>query len=366
MGGKFFVFIVMYTGYEYGDVGSWGTLSAVCFLFSGIFSDFLLVRWCLLLAYLFSIISTLFGFPKIQQWSPVPGSILSVGNLCWSSASLMVQSLAVWRFLWDERPITFRDEDEESVWRCMLRRCGMARMECKLMQDCCQWRTFEPGQVIYLDGQDIPVLNLIFEGIVHLTYQKRPKWMTVQEADSNPAHSTDLLRKGSGQLFDLRLLSLFGVFCGFEQTAILTVMAHTRVRLLTWSAESVMHMASGQCGAALPTYWRSLALYNMCAELSSLRLAVQHTYTSKGDPELAEWFSGGRSADFMPFDEEEEASNRQALKGMLQWIFNSLSIMPPPGMRHKAGPSNAAMVRNRLLLEQEFIKNGSCVPQGLS
>ncbi|GAX77430.1 hypothetical protein CEUSTIGMA_g4875.t1 [Chlamydomonas eustigma] len=184
---------------------------------------------------------------------------------------------------------------------------------------------------------------MFMKGILHLKYEKRAKWMAAYEDGNNAAHPTELSRKGSGQLFDLRLLSLFGIFYGFEQTAIKTVTAESRVRLLTWSAESVLSMASGHCGTALPTYWRSLALYNMCAELSSLRLSIQQTYTSKGEPESPEWFSGGRSADFMSFDGEEEGSNRNTVKGMFQWIFSSLSMMPSPGMRQKAGPSNAAI-----------------------
>ena len=44
-----------------------------------------------------------------------------------------VQSVAVWRLLYDERPIRFRDQDEEQVWLCFNRRCGLTRSQAKLV-----------------------------------------------------------------------------------------------------------------------------------------------------------------------------------------------------------------------------------------
>ena len=41
--------------------------------------------------------------------------------------------MAVWRLLYDERPIQFRDQDEEQVWLCFNRRCGLARSQAKLV-----------------------------------------------------------------------------------------------------------------------------------------------------------------------------------------------------------------------------------------
>ena len=46
---------------------------------------------------------------------------------------LIPQVIALWRLLYDERPIRFSSDDEEQVWRCFNRRCGMARMEFKLV-----------------------------------------------------------------------------------------------------------------------------------------------------------------------------------------------------------------------------------------
>ena len=39
----------------------------------------------------------------------------------------------MWRLLYDERPIRFRDQEEEAVWLCFNRRCGLNRSEAKLV-----------------------------------------------------------------------------------------------------------------------------------------------------------------------------------------------------------------------------------------
>ena len=73
------------------------------------------------------------------------------------------QLVSLWRLLWDERPIRFANEDEEAVWRCFNRRCGMARMEAKLMFNYAKWRTFDKGDIIFREGIDDPELNFVVE-----------------------------------------------------------------------------------------------------------------------------------------------------------------------------------------------------------
>ena len=76
---------------RYGTT-SYGTLSCFCFLLSGLFSDLLLVRYSLVLAYSFLIISIILGFPDIYTWGMAPPPVtLCYGNLLWQIASLIVQ-----------------------------------------------------------------------------------------------------------------------------------------------------------------------------------------------------------------------------------------------------------------------------------
>ena len=65
----------------------------------------------------------------------------------------------------------------------------------------------------------------------------------------------------------MRLFSLFGIFLGFEYSAIQMATAQTRVLMLTWEVADIMDQASGARGPALPNYWKALALYTISAEL---------------------------------------------------------------------------------------------------
>lgn len=44
---------------------------------------------------------------------------------------LLFHGYSLGRLVWDERPISFRSEDEEQLWRFFYRRCGMGRLEMK-------------------------------------------------------------------------------------------------------------------------------------------------------------------------------------------------------------------------------------------
>ena len=60
---------------------------------------------------------------------PLPRSVLC----------LLFHGYSLARLVWDERPISFRGEDEEQLWRFFYRRCGMGRLEMKqVRQLCCE------------------------------------------------------------------------------------------------------------------------------------------------------------------------------------------------------------------------------------
>ena len=72
---------------------------------------------------------------------------------------------------------------------------------------------------------------------------------------------------------------------------------------------------------------------------------------------------GGRTSDMIePPDEEEKSGSASTLAGLLLWMYRSLDLMPPPGLRHHASPATGALARSRIILEQEMLANGSLVP----
>ena len=74
---------------SYGT-GSWGTLSSLFFLFSALFDDLLLVRFCLMMAYVTLVINISLGIPDILNWGLAPKPVLLVGSIVLNSIALFL------------------------------------------------------------------------------------------------------------------------------------------------------------------------------------------------------------------------------------------------------------------------------------
>lgn len=100
------------------------------FLASGLFNDLLIIRICLTIAYLFLLISGLFGLP-------VWGESLSGGTgriapdvIVWSIVNIVViHGSGVIRMYWDERKIKFEKEEQEMLWRFFYRHSGLSKAQ---------------------------------------------------------------------------------------------------------------------------------------------------------------------------------------------------------------------------------------------
>jgi len=58
---------------------------------SGLFTDLLLVRWSLVLAYLFFCINIALAFPAWGNWGFSPNPVLCIGQLAFALASMLIQ-----------------------------------------------------------------------------------------------------------------------------------------------------------------------------------------------------------------------------------------------------------------------------------
>lgn len=216
------------------------------FLLSALVSDLLILRLFLFAAYIFLFAAALTGYPRFPRWGwqggaptrrsqrrevgvwhppgqvtalpssvplltptflppqPPPTDAISVDGLAWSSTIIVFHGYAVWRHLWDERPIRFRSEDEEQLWRLFHRRSGMYRLE---MSECLRygrWARYAAGDVIVTPGASHLRLHLVVEGLVEL------------EVDHGAGKERVLNTLHSGTIFDFGVANVFGVYIGFE------------------------------------------------------------------------------------------------------------------------------------------------------
>jgi hypothetical protein len=82
----------------------------------------------------------------------------------------------------------------------------------------------------------------------------------------------------SGELIGFLLLNLFGVYVGFEGSDVARIVADTPLTLLSWDAKSLLALANGAAGVALPNAWRMYALFALAVEIGKLQGARPHNH----------------------------------------------------------------------------------------
>ncbi|KAL6781328.1 hypothetical protein ACKKBG_A10695 [Auxenochlorella protothecoides x Auxenochlorella symbiontica] len=315
--------------------GPWNQLASASFLLSALVSDLLILRLFLFAAYIFLFAAALTGYPRFPRWGWQDA--ISVDGLAWSSTIIVFHGYAVWRHLWDERPIRFRSEDEEQLWRLFHRRSGMYRLE---MSECLRygrWARYAAGDVIVTPGASHLRLHLVVEGLVEL------------EVDHGAGKERVLNTLHSGTIFDFGVANVFGVYIGFEcaQDVGFTARAKTDCLLYEWSIDDLEVFAS-RLSPSVPAFWRSFVLCEVGLEYAGRVHPARGTRSANGEWEGPEYEAGARSRDFTEPLRPEELPPRRGLWGTLRAVLRVFDPLPPAGLRHCSTPMSGVMARNRL------------------
>jgi len=303
--------------------GAWGHLANFWFFLAAIFSDILLIRICLVGGFLFLIINAFTGLPlepDVFISTSWPDGTIFLDLIIWSVVTGSFHVIAIWIHLRDERQLKL-DDNEEPIWRYFYRRAGMPRTEFRMAFEKGDFVRYKAGDIIVAENDSLHHLHLLVDGLVEFqsAYNDR-------EGDARTLHS--------GDLFDLEIANLFGVRIGFESDGF-RARAVTNCLLVRWPFEAVQSMAAGP--PALASYWRSLVLYQVAAELNRTHLdASDLPSDSHGHLEDPDILSGGRSRDFTEPLKDHELPPPTTFKSILQWLWRSASPFPPPGLRHNA------------------------------
>ncbi|KAL4430842.1 hypothetical protein ABPG75_006098 [Micractinium tetrahymenae] len=306
-------------------------LANLSFFLAALVSDVLLIRFFLVSAYLWLLVSACLGLPKWPAMESTGG--LAVDTIIWACLCLCFHGLSLFRLLFDERRIRFKSEDEEQLWRFMYRRGGMPRLEFKQVLKYGRWQRVAAGQPIIRGSQAHLRFFVLVEGLasLRLMYKGVPEEPRLQ---------------CSGSCFDLNLLNVFGIYIHFEKSEahLLSVDALTDCLLYSWSAEEMSIMAT-RMAPAVGAYWRNFSLCTMGLHFGQTSRPL---LCATGEPESEDVLQGGRSRDFTdPLRGYE--SQRHTLPGILRWLRRSFHPFPPPGLRHNQLPVTGIMARNRLI-----------------
>lgn len=203
----------------------WTQLSKFSFASSGLQSDLLLVRTCLVSAYFFLLIEALLGSPT--AWGQVTGTGLAIDTLVWAFIGLYIHGSSLVSFVLDERAVKFTD-DEGALWRLLYRSGGLSA------------RLFKTIVAPYMEvvelaaGDEIPTKDffyVIYTGCVELEIKPL-----------GPGERLEARCLLSGQIFPLKYLGMLRPANLFSSTE-LTAMALTDTKLFRFTADDMKKIA---------------------------------------------------------------------------------------------------------------------------
>uniref|UniRef100_A0A383W0F0 Cyclic nucleotide-binding domain-containing protein n=1 Tax=Tetradesmus obliquus TaxID=3088 RepID=A0A383W0F0_TETOB len=376
--------------------GSYGTLVNLFFTLSALFTDILIIRVWLVLAYIFLAVNVLMNFPDITVWdtNSSPHKII-LGTLVWTLVTLSLQLWALVILVLDELPVKLSGDDEV-LWRMFYRRCGMPRKEFQHVLKLGTWQQFKAGELVEQRDKDEPRLYVVFKGCLHLApreigdsaapdalprkggssatnAQQHTATASGTSKDTNsptsPYNQQPVIAIPSGTLANLYLFNLFGICIGFEKDADdkALLLAATDVTLFSWDVTALLKISSGEVSIALPAYFRSLALYLVSFEFCRLHLG-EAPYSSSGaaEPDAAAWLRGEvQSSDFTtPLGPEELPKAK--FWGAVWALLRSFNLTIPRGLRHVPVPKTGAMARSRVLLAAHMRRLNQQLPAALA
>ena len=245
---------------------------------------------------------------------------------------------AIFRLLYDERPIDFKDPDEQQMRAFFCRRGGMEPLEVDMVIKEGRFRRVKAGECIYNTEGSLCTLGLLIEGKAHY----------IIKYEDGDALSSTLY---SGMAFDISLMNIFGVYLAFEShKSNFEVFADTDCYIFEWSVDALNRLAC-QSGPSVSSYFRNFVLYSVASEYE-FRMHGEPKgmppKTSQGVRESKEFMAGGRSDDFTrPLEKYEVRS--PSFTGIMKWLWRSLEPFMPPGTRHMALPTTGNSAKTRTM-----------------
>lgn len=319
----------------------WQQAASACFTLAGWFSDILLIRIFLFMAYVWLLAASLIGFPRWPEYETT--GFISVDGIVWATVNIVVHGVAIVKLLSDERPVHFDTDDEQEMFRFLYRRGGFEPLEAReVMRRGC-FRTIKEGDVISSTVDAADRVVLLIEGSARY-----------QRVSNGAVQATGTFL--SGMIWDLRMLSIFGVYVGFEKDDVSFSVDATRDCLVfEWTLEKLDDL-SIKCGPSVSGYFRNFILCQVSFELEFREHGIEFARSTSGveDPR---WLQGARSRDFTDPLHEQVPTSAQRIKSFFVWIGLSFTPMVPNGIRHtglRGLPRTGVAARRRLVALSEF------------
>jgi CRP-like cAMP-binding protein len=306
----------------------WLQLSSFAFFLAGNFSDLLIVRTFLSLAYVCTLLNGMLGAP---MWPLLfyPDHI-QLDAIIWSLINLYVHLSTVFRLFYDERNIILTDH-EQALWRLFYRTGGLSKLmfQRTIAQHC---------TVIQFQSHETIPTNEWFYIILQGTVK-----ITVVDENGTLVSSR---KAQSGQMFDFRALGLLHDISSVAKHRLSSVVAITNVTAFRFQSSAMTTIASHP---ATRLIWKELLMENL---LRIVQRYFEHRSKSKS---IRTNIDSGHFINpmFAPLLSSEEphplrAGSSNALYHPLEhlWACMEWSFTPPwpfqgplEGLRHASLPA---------------------------
>jgi hypothetical protein len=290
------------------------------FLFAAIFSDILLVRFCLVLGNLLLMVNAALGLPIWPNVINAPNVAIDV--LVWSTLAFLLHLLALYRLLYDEKACRrFPEDRSESLFQFFHNRTGINRRDFIPILERGRWIEVSSKNTAIPTAHD---LYLIVEGRVNCTVQGFRRRQDEVPLKDEPF----IFTLYSGSLFEMRFANLFHLPLGFLNSSFRAVTVSDNVLLFAWS-EDQLRMLSQHSPPVVVQAWKNLISFTL-ADIA------HRPYVAPP--------AGTRHPDFLipPEDDEKQPHEfewyKQRFFAFVKWIIKSMDPRPPRGLRHKPVP----------------------------
>ena len=297
-------------------------ISNFFFLLSAFFSDILLIRACLVIAYFLLLLNAALGWPMFPSVDNRPN--VAVDSLTWACLNVFFHVWAVVKLLIDEKQRKrFSNDDVEALWSFFRRKAGISRVAFIPI--------LEKGFFLKLEKENQKIdcenyLYLIIDGFVECSI----KWNCNEEEEEEEENKEKKYYKHkillkSGEMFDLRLGNLLGVEIGFLNEEFIAT-NKTKCLLFGWSIENLESFQHSI--TVVNTAWKHILL-SAVAEVANKpwKTRVENLDDLK--------LTRNPSFDYFVLDPDKKT---YSLYAFLQWIVHSISPLLPTGLRHSAVP----------------------------
>lgn len=277
-------------------LGIWIQIANLFFLLSGVYSDLLLIRAFLVVAYGLLLLNGFLGSPLWPDF--VFRDHIQLDTILWSLIGLHVHATSLIRLILDERPVLDLTDDEEALWRMFYRCGGLSK---KIFHD----KILPNVQVVDVKAGSIIPTNKYF----YILYKGSIRVTVTSGTPGCPCTVREYIDT-SGQVFDLKDMDLLHDRTPFEGDKI-EVMSLTDIKVFQFTKDNIRTIVHTH-----KSIWQTILIENLIRFVAKEKECHQGLGKTIMDSNYCH-------PQFLPLEDWEQPNQYEAGSGMVLINFDT-------------------------------------------